>query len=803
MAVYKIVDRHVNLLGALLIFLFGFGWPHSQLSAQTTVQAKATPDNASTTVEAELSGTSKGSLGRVPSDAGFYFTTTNHQAIAERFFTSQAWANLKSCDVARGMKKAYRRGKSRGYEDYNPNNPFAQYLKGYGDTVGSVGFQSFWQIAKEIFQNELFVYFDNDSVEFSRIASELQVELIDSMVDIGLDGLADGDLDGAQALAMWETVEKRLADLEVPTVIVGARLDHPKEFQGILELLEGLIESGFEMVPDELEWTKSLWHVTRHENHYLMSIDVTADQIPFEELFPEQNITIPDSIKDKQISIVVGIVDDLLMIGVADGKEKLISFGSEELMIDLPIANKLRRAIDRNETITHVIYHSKEFARQRYSFDQASSLLKTYLKLYVGIAMSEAANEAEKTRLLERGAAFIEEFLSDLKALLAEPAPFVQFSHLSDEGMRFVTVSGTQSKTVDASKPLELAQHVGPDTLMVVSTRSEQLAQQYRFVSKWFKMLLDNVPKTSESQMTKFIEFALEDEMEDLPDEEDIQVVLDIFSDCQRIFNEIDDVAKKQLLPSIDGEIGLFVNMSRGPLAWCEDMSPSQRPLPLPFPALVIKHNNADQIIDAGKQYLNITNAAIATGVDRYNEVLAMSEENFNPQKIGKPFQIPEPQRSTELGDVSFRWSVLTDYFGAAPEIKTGARMSKNWLVLNLFPAQAKQLQKPATETSLFGPAKTNQPSAMLMFFDNQVLVSGVKDWVNYAVALDDGEVFDLTKYTAKRDTLQFTTAQLREAFDRCLDVAGCFKGISSRTYEASDTTVNESLVKFSDVPSP
>jgi len=90
----------------------------------------------------------QGSLERVPQTAGYYFSTMNHQALLERLFNSDAWAQLKSTDVAKGMKKAYRRGKSRGYEEYNEDNPFAVYLKGYGDTVGSVVFQSAWQVAK-------------------------------------------------------------------------------------------------------------------------------------------------------------------------------------------------------------------------------------------------------------------------------------------------------------------------------------------------------------------------------------------------------------------------------------------------------------------------------------------------------------------------------------------------------------------------------------------------------------------------------------------------------------------------------
>ena len=97
----------------------------------------------------------QGSLERVPQTAGYYFSTMNHQALLERLFKSNAWANLKSTDVSKGMKKAYRRGKTRGYAEYNEDNPFAVYLKGYGDTVGSVVFQSVWQIAKEVVNNEL------------------------------------------------------------------------------------------------------------------------------------------------------------------------------------------------------------------------------------------------------------------------------------------------------------------------------------------------------------------------------------------------------------------------------------------------------------------------------------------------------------------------------------------------------------------------------------------------------------------------------------------------------------------------
>lgn len=743
----------------------------------------------------------QGSLERVPQTAGYYFSTMNHQALLECLFESNAWSNLKSTDVAKGMKKAYRRGKSRGYEDYNEDNPFAIYLKGYGDSVGSVVFQSVWQIAKEVVDNELFIYVDNDAIAFKRAVSKFQMTL--------LEAFPDGKLREAPKEEFMEKLSEsfteNFADVDCPTMILGARLDEPEEFKGMLELLQSLAEQGMKAIPKDFRWIKKWWNVVDEDGHYLMAIDISLTDVPLEELLKDLDTPGASKIieavgRSKKMSISLGIVDDLLMLGVASDKKKLIEFGNAPLLVDIPFAGKLRAAMDDGDTIVSVAYMSKEVAESMASMRQMSDVWKYSIKAIVNAL--DVDGEMDKEKLAQEATALVEEFFSDWRSLAPDPGAVIAFSSLQDDGIRMSAMYQSKLKTVDASKPLELANYVGPDTVAFAASRSSMLTEQYEFVSKWSGKAFDIVQRLGKDKFIEGMVKSIENNPEDLDGtskENAMRLVENIFSRVASVFAKFDAVSRKQLCPTIEGqEFGMFVDMVSGPETWCDDMKPSTGPLALPLPALVIGHSDKEKLIEAGASYLDVFNEGIHLTRDTMEELGSA----VDPAEADNLFEIPASERLEDGDDVSFRWNMLVDYLRADESLRTGTRVSNKWLVMNFHDGQAKRLTEPSSQNNLFGPAVTDEPSAFLAFLDNRVLMENARQWVDYGTSLADEDPFDLSQYEAERDTLQFTEAQMREAIDSVWAIAECFKGISLRSWEVSEGTATEMLLKFED-PGP
>ena len=165
--------------------------------------------------------------------------------------------------------------------------------------------------------------------------------------------------------------------------------------------------------------------------------------------------------------------------------------------------------------------------------------------------------------------------------------------------------------------------------------------------------------------------------------------------------------------------------------------------------------------------------------------------------------EIAQPQRTEDGDDISFRWDMLTKLGGFDPSLHTGSRVSKDWVVMNFHDGQAKRLIEPADSGELFGPAKTDEPSTMLIFYDHRVAMKHAREWFEYGIdqAEKNGKSpLDMSVYEAERDTLQFTEPQMREFIDSLATLSECFHGMSVRSHQAEGGVAADWFWKFEDV---
>lgn len=767
----------------------------------------------------------QGSLLRVPETTGLYIATMNHGPLIEAVTNSNAWKSIKASDVAKGMKRAYRRGKTRGYADYNEDNPFAIYLKGYGDTIDSFMFQSVWMVAKQVVGNELFVYVDNDTIPFAKAVRDAQAEMLQSVGADDIQALDEG-ISGENSEAFVKIFKKHFADVKCPTLLMGSRLDDPEGFRGLLEMARSSIESGINSLPPTEGYIRDAFKVVEAKKHYLLLFDVEFENLPWEDLMvsvgDEQLVdSMIELTQGKRAAVAVGIVDNLLVMGMAHDQDRLIEFGDSPRLVDLPKLKRLKSAIDQDQAITSVYYVSEEYANAAATLDQ---MIKDQVPMIKSLITSEAAGlGSDSGEIADQVGAELTDFANDIKTLMPKPGMSYGFTAMGPEGIHGYRFQKSAHPGMDGSKPLKLVSHAGPETMAFMVQRPAKLREQYEFATKWGAKLyqyvtenaVDDVFEAMEAERAANEAMAAQERQrlaaeagEEIDAESDVaqdekseaelapgvklerEQIEAILKGLEACVTSMDQTTRELFLPAIEKqEMGLFLEMATESQRIHPAMPEGMENLPIPLPALVMETRDANSIVKAYEQYW--------TALEAFRKIVI---KNVPKDQDMENFEMLPPVRSEVGGGTAFRWNVFGD-----PDIdswlKPGSWVGQNLIVLNLHQGQAEKMAKQR-KPDLFGPVANQEASFNAFFYDHRVTMDAIEKWWEYGVSQseDQGVDLDLSSYEAERDTLQFTEEQLLDACDRVWTLLKCWEGISGRTYSQSGGMATEFLFKFQDI---
>ncbi len=730
-----------------------------------------------------------GSLNRVPATAGSYFVTMNHKAVMDSIFESAAWKAIKSTAVSKGLKRANRRGKTRGYADYNEENPAVQYLQAYDSAFNNVAAKSAIEVINQIVEHEMFVFVDNNIVSvvdnarnaFSALSKDLNGQNFDELTD-----------DEKQKLL--KLVAEQFQGVKCPTTIMGARLSDPKGLQGLL----GIVRVGAESLLEnpQAATIREMWKVIETETRYLLTMQIDLGKLPLEEiddLDEEIMAQIRPILEGKKFVAAMGIVDDMLLAGVANDTSAFTDFGQGTRLVDLPELNSLKEAVQSGKAITSAYYISKEMAQSSYSFADMFESVLPFMEQAIAEEMDIPADDLE---ILKQVPSWLQGIAKDIETFLPKPAMQYGYSYLTDEGIRGYQYQARFHPMLDGGRPLKPKRIAGKNTLLVMTQRMQKLDQLYSKLVSW----MENAPLDLSGQgrevMMRWIERAEREKLADDGADNDVEAYLQEVVKSERVkldsgldavlelMKSIDHTTRESLLPSIHGcESGLVVDVDSIRIETEEEF-------PILLPALAWESNDGNQIIVAMKQYME----AISKFVESANE-LGKSDEQWTE------LALPTTNETSNEQWNSIRWSLPVDW-RVPTTVMPGVTAGPKNFAVSFTDKQAKHILNKRQANHLFGPALDAGPSASVFFFDNRVLMAFCQDWV--LKMMEYGEQFDaptdFTQFEAERDTLQFSRQQIEEHLGTIRDFIGCWQGYSSRMYIEGDGTSTQYFYKFQDV---
>ncbi len=741
----------------------------------------------------------------VPETTGVYYSTMNHQALLDAAFKSNAWKQFKATKVSRNMRRAYRRGRNKGYEAYGEGNLFAAYLEYYG-YIDHPMVQSVFQIVKPIFEEELFIYFDNDvavpSERYFKLLKSIATKIPADQLQAD-DGLGNLDEEFAEILA--EEIRDKFEDVECPFMMMGACLKEPEEFRGALRLMRSGVESLFD--DPDMDWVADGWSVVDNENSYIMLVEVSLNDLPMDEIVDEivdefeseaMDEAIEDILKDKTATIGIGLKDNILFMGMAADKKKFLEFGSGPKMVDLPKLKPLKTAIENGLTITSVNYISERFAKSMPSFEDMTDI-------YQGAVQSFLKQDGKEIAPLD---------VQPLAEIWPAPQMQFHFSHIADDGIRIFNHLDVASEVPDTPRSLSGVQLAGENSLLLVGGDISRLKLTYEKVSQLMSKAMSSelVKAGIDRGLEELLNEKLKEEgLDGLGDEDRIEETRAKFTETlqgctaeiKSFSADIDDTMRKSFFPSIEnGEMTLLVDMIPCPDSGTE-YHRDDFAGPYPIPAIAIKHSDKEKMV-----------AAI-------EKVPARTKQFFlKMQEVSKPLQDADAEDIEELSDMLQQ---LEDQFVKAetdqgviyslsevPEVdlswfKPQFRVGDRRAVLSFKEGHDDSISSKR-KGRLFGPAgEADSKAFFVMFYDNRVLFESIKTWFDglEKEELPLEEINGEGEEGPELDTLTFSTEELFDHGEKLWQFLGCWHGFSSRSYVKDNVIISESLFRFVDVESP
>ncbi len=712
------------------------------------------------------------SLDIVPDTATFYLASMNHAAQYEAIINSNAYQQLMNCEVGKRMRKAYRSGRRNGFGQFGWSNPFANYLDGYAQSVGSVPGKITMNYLKDIFGNEVFVYGDQDWLDMSQALSAFFNEASSTMADV----------DDVNAMAepkireLLQLGRKHMQGVNTPKLVMGTVLDSPSGTKSLLQMGEMGIDELLNQIPPDMEYILEGYKVIEEDDLYLLTFQLDSEMVPWGKLESDSEMgPYVDDIKailaDKSINISVGVKGQFLLLSIGPDDSHLKSLGEGDLLIDLPQLAPLKAA-GAKHALTSVRYTSEKVAKFNHQnvprlVDTIMSAVKTGLKL-------DPVEELDG--LIEDLESNVDELKSDIAAMSPDPGAYLGFSYIFENGIEGYVYNWAENKYLDGSKPLTIIDHVGQrPTMFVASRASSSATAQFQTVRKW---------------IGRGFEIAMKYAARSIPDEDEAEMFVDVTSEVREILSQVADSTVDNLLAATSGDqSAMAMDFTTARKSWHDMMPESDEDLPIPSMALLIEHHDKDKISAAGASYLG--------AVEDFTELIRDLPNSDVPDE----FQIQSPQMKSEMGGDLYFYP-LPIQAGLDDSLTPHALLLDDMVVLGYSLDQTERLLKQDTSgvKGLLADRSKNMMAAS--YYNNREMVDALYTWTKYGISIakEDGLKIEMDQ-DVENDTLAFTESEIMDAVEQAIVLLKCFESASSMSYMEGDAQVARYQLLFKDVP--
>jgi hypothetical protein len=698
----------------------------------------------------------------VPTDAAFYSSMLRGGEMYKALVDSNAYKKITAMPVVQTAvaKLKEEMGKSDGKA--------AQFQA----AMANPEVHKVLDMAADMVSNEVFVYGDRRFVGFVELMQKVYGSAYYGSIMNSFVSAASGQGPGAMnrqevfGRALISALAQNADLLEFPNLVVGFKLKKPelaKEQLVKLEMFANILLGMNAQVQEQLKDRFKKTKVGDHE-YLVLELDgsmIPWDQVPMDRLSengidPGEVQKVIDRVKTMKLVIALGVREDYLLASIGSSLEALEKFGgSGDRLSDRAELKPLAKHADQR--LVSIDYLSESLARQlgtqKKDVDALQSLADGLLPAVPGLGDEQKDRIGKDVRSL----------VEDLKSVIVEPGATVGFGFLTDRGIENYQYSWGVSAGLDGSKPLDLLQHVGGNPLFAAVARTKVDLKSYDLLVKWLKVgygyfndfVLPMAPENDREKVKQFLDKALP------------------------LVEQLDRANREMLFPALaDGQVALVVDGKLTSTRFHQALPPTEKPMPMIEPALVVGVSDAQLLKKAYREYRDVINGLI----DAARQIEGV--------EIPEAVRIPELQMS-EGPDGNHYFLPMPEQWGFDKQIAPNFGLSDKVVVLSLSHAHTDRLLK-ATPPAAGGVLENvDRPLAGAAWFDWAGLLGAADPWIFFAA----DQIMADEKVPAEGK------GPILDQVHTVLDVLKTLRAATDESYVEGDALVHHALLEIRDLP--
>jgi len=676
------------------------------------------------------------SLALLPADVDIYVTDLRLREQFDIFIHSNAFAKLWSLPIVEMAKDRVHQELAPGGQLYGPleisKMPENQQL---------------FALLADMVSRETFLTFGDGEASSWKLMMDILSAMQSGPVMLQASGEAQGlGPNQIQLRILLETLQENSDLLRIPTGMVGWRISDDERANFQLQRLESIVRLAFIQAPELAE---------RFERQKIgdgdfLTLNLDGSLIPWDELDLEEIEfeqgefdELREKLEDLTLVISVGIRDDFLLFSIAESTEHLENLGEGPLLKDRDEIAKLRPYFDRR--VTSISYVCEALIQTASGYQRNIDSITNSARM--GLTLS-GANEDDANEFLEK----VESHLQEGYELLPQPGATAAVEFMTDTGYEAITYSWGTDPTLNADSPLTLLNHLGGSPLFALVRRDRQSPESVQWVADLFDLGVQG-----------FEQFGLPN----LDDEGQAQYVV-ISKVVYPILDEMYEVVVEKLLPALeDGQFAILADSKLKSRQWVVMAPPSNEPLPMLEPAMLIGVTDANLLREAMGDFRLLI-----------NQMLTELHELF-PNEAPQ-FQIPEIISEEIAGGTSYFYPIPAGIVD--PQLQPNAALGEHVAVVSISQNHSARLLTSSELKIADLPSDSDQDLGQVIVLNCPLFVDTLVSWADYGldVAVQFGAIPGL-------DPQSPDAREIRAQVLTVAEVLKVFRGVRMETTREGD----------------
>ena len=505
-------------------------------------------------------------------------------------------------------------------------------------TLSNPNLQSLLGVLQDLVDDDFFMLADADLpiaiLQITELTHKIQVLAAQQDLDLLSDYL--------------QSLDKSTIDaIPVPTVVMGGKISDKSAVLQKLDELEAILTFGLGSVPLAAQVLDGLERI-EDEHGTRIALTLKPSMVPWQAIPTNGDVQLEDNIakiqellEDRQISIVIGMLDDYLVFSVAASPESIASLGAGESLLGIKEMALVKQ--HAKEPLLSIAYASDELASINFKvnldnyFARNGQPLVAQWQQQMSDSLVEGDDDDAQIDRYEAQMEIAEDLPEDLTWLddqIGQHVPefkgSVQVSIAMKDGVEAWGQNRTRNVIWQAEATLPVLKHLGQSPIAFAAGRRQYHPEYFETAREIVRKVRTYLERMADTKALN---------------EKDTEKLNEFLEEVWPLLVKTADVIEEKILPATkDGQFAFVLSPSHvSAKQYGNSMPTSETPLPLIEWAKIVGVTDSDMLIEGLGNIYEIADQAV--------EVAKEAE----PEKIPEDYTVPRPEEQVDsMGKVYY-----------------------------------------------------------------------------------------------------------------------------------------------------